>query len=71
VDESRDRGVLTVEMEATALFAVARARNVPVTLAVVIDSVFGDPIEPRMDTAAAFNRLYDVFLVGIDVLAAG
>jgi uridine phosphorylase len=68
----RDRGVLTVEMEAAALFSVAGVRNVPIASAVVIDSVFGEPIvSPRMDTAAAFKRLYDVFLVGVDVLAGG
>ena len=68
----RDRGVLTVEMEAAALFSVASARKVPVASAVVIDSVFSEPIGvPQMDTAAAFKRLYDVFLVSIDVLAGG
>jgi uridine phosphorylase len=68
----RDREVLTVEMEASALFAVAQVRGVPIASAVVIDSVFGERIgPPQMDTAAAFKRLYDVFLVGIDVLAAG
>ena len=68
----RARGVLTVEMEAAALFSVARVRELPIASAVVIDSVFGEPIgAPRMDTVAAFKRLYDVFLAGIDVLAAG
>lgn len=68
----RDRGVLAVEMEASALFALASVRAVPIASAVVIDTVFGEPIgPPEMDTAAAFKRLYDVFLAGIDVLAAG
>jgi uridine phosphorylase len=68
----RDRGVVVVEMEASALFALASVRAVPIASAVVIDSVFGEPIgPPTMDTAAAFTRLYDVFLIGIDVLAAG
>jgi uridine phosphorylase len=71
VMEFRRRGVLTVEMEAAALFAVARARGLPLASAVVIDSVFGEPIgPPTMDTATAFGKLYNVFLVGIDLLAA-
>jgi uridine phosphorylase len=66
----REEGVLTVEMEAAAVFAVAEARGVPLASAVVLDAVFGDPINaPTMDTAAAFGKLYDVFLIGIDVLA--
>ena len=66
----RAEGVLTVEMEAAAVFAVAQARSVPLASAVVLDAVFGDPIvAPTMDTAAAFGKLYDVFLVGIRVLA--
>ena len=66
----RDGGVLTVEMEAAALFAVAATRRVRIGSAVVLDGVFGNPISaPRMDTATAFGRLYEVFLVGIDVLA--
>jgi uridine phosphorylase len=71
VIEFRRRGVLTVEMEAAALFAVARARGLPLASAVVIDCVFGEPIgPPTMDTAAAFGKLYNVFLVGIALLAA-
>ena len=71
VIEFRRRGVLTVEMEAAALFAVARARGLHLASAVVIDGVFGEPIgPPKMDTATAFGKLYDLFLVGIDLLAA-
>ncbi len=70
ISEFRRRGVRTVEMEAAALFAVARARGLRMASAVVLDGVFGEPIGPaQMDTAAAFGMLYDVFLVGIDVLA--
>jgi purine-nucleoside phosphorylase len=66
----REAGVLTVEMEAAALFAVAEARRVALASAVVLDAVIGEPIgTPTMDTAAAFGRLYDVFLAGIEVLA--
>jgi uridine phosphorylase len=71
IEEYRRRGVLTVEMEAAALFAVARARNVRLASAVVLDAVFPEPISaPTMDTATAFGKLYDLFLIGIDLLAA-
>jgi uridine phosphorylase len=67
--EFRRRGVLTVEMEAAALFAVARARGIELASAVVLDAVFGEPIGyPSIDTATAFGRLYDVFRIGIKVL---
>jgi uridine phosphorylase len=66
----RDAGVLTVEMEAAALFAIAEIRRVALASAVVLDAVIGDPIgPPTIDTATAFGRLYDVFLIGIEVLA--
>jgi len=71
ITEFRRRGVLAVEMEAAALFAVAQARGLHLASAVVIDAVFGEPIGPPiMDTATAFGRLYALFQVGIDVLAA-
>jgi uridine phosphorylase len=70
--EYRQRGVLTVEMEAAALFAVAGVRGVELASAVVLDAVFGDPVcPPQMDSATAFGRLYDVFLVAIELLASG
>jgi uridine phosphorylase len=71
IREFRRRGVLTVEMEAAAVFAVGQVRDVPIASAVVLDAVFGDPIRaPVVDTAAAFGKLYEVFLAAIAVLAA-
>lgn len=69
ITEYRRRGVLTVEMEASALFAAARARDVHLASAVVLDAVFPEPISaPKMDTTAAFERLHDLFLIGIGLL---
>jgi uridine phosphorylase len=66
----RNEGVLTVEMEAAAVFAVAEVRGVPLASAVVLDAVIGDPPSaPTMDTATAFGKLRDVILAGIDLLA--
>ena len=68
--EYRRRGVLTVEMEAAALFAASRALAVELASAVVLDCVFGEPVGPPVfDAAAAFGKLYDVFLAAADLLA--
>jgi uridine phosphorylase len=70
IEVFRRQGVLTVEMEAAALFAVAQTLNVRLASAVVLDAVIGEPIAaPTMDTAAAFGKLYDVVLVGVEVLS--
>jgi uridine phosphorylase len=67
----RAQGVLTVEMEAAAVFAVATACEVALASAVVLDGVFGEPIDsPVMNTSAAFGRLHEVFVASIAVLAA-
>lgn len=66
----RQRGVLTVEMEAAALFTVAGVRGLRLASAVVIDSVYGEPIgHPTIDTAAAFGTLSDLVGIAIDLLA--
>lgn len=66
----RRQGVLAVEMEASALFAVAGVRQVPIASAVVVDCVFGDPIAaPTMDTATAFGKLRRLFLLCVEMLA--
>jgi hypothetical protein len=57
------------EIEAAALFAVARVRGLPLASAVVIDSMCDEPIgPPTVDTATAFGKLYNVILVGVDLL---
>ena len=47
ISEFRRRGVLTVEMEASALFVVASVRGLHLASAVVLDGVFGEPIGPQ------------------------
>ena len=69
IAELRRRVVLTVEMEASALFAVAHVRGVALASAVVVDAVFGEPIgHPTLDTATVFGKLYDVVRIGIELL---
>lgn len=70
IAEYRGRGVVAVEMEAAALFAVAHVRGFALASAVVLDGVFGGPIgAAKMDTALAFAKLHDIFRVAIHCLA--
>ena len=70
IEYYRNEGVVAVEMEAAAVFAVAEARGVRLASAVVLDAVIGDPPSaPAIDTALAIGRLYGVFLAAIDMLA--
>ena len=65
----RADGVLTVEMEASALFAVAGVRGVALASVVAMDGAFGDPIEkPQFDRGAAYGRLFEILPVVIGVL---
>jgi len=65
----RQDGLLTVEMEASALFAVGALRRVPIASVVVIDGAYGDPIAaPQVDRRTAYERLFQVLPVVIDVL---
>jgi purine-nucleoside phosphorylase len=65
----RSEGVLTVEMEAAAVFAVAAVRNVAMASLLVVDGAFGDPIErPQFDRGAAYGRLFGLLPTVVDVL---
>jgi len=65
----RAEGVLTVEMEAAALFAVASIRDVSVASVLVVDGAFGDPVDrPQFDRGAAYGRLFALLPVVVDVL---
>jgi len=67
----RAEGVLTVEMEAAALFAVATVRKVALASLLVVDGAFGDPIaRPQFDRGAAYARLFGLLPLTIDVLHA-
>lgn len=65
----RAQGVLTVEMEAAALLAVATVRAVALASLLVVDGAFGDPIaRPQFDRGAAYVRLFGLLPLTIDVL---
>ncbi len=60
--EYRTEGVLTVEMEASCLFTVARAVGVPAAAAFVVSDVLhGDQWEPHFGTADILPPLWSLF----------
>ena len=70
VRHHRAAGVLTVEMEASALFALGRVRGMPVASAVVIDGVADESGEhSRLDLRRAGEELRGLFVATVDFLA--
>ncbi|OAH12491.1 uridine phosphorylase [Streptomyces jeddahensis] len=69
----RDEGVLTVEMEAASLAAVAQYRGVAfATGLVVMDSLAEESWEPKgLADAASYKALNDLFDAAVAVLAVG
>jgi len=65
----RAEGVLAVEMEAAALFAVAQIRDVALASLLVVDGAFGDPIaRPQFDRGAAYGRLFALLPIVVETL---
>jgi len=60
----KNKGVLTVEMESSALFAVAKLRKVKIAAVFVISDVLGDekwnPQFHKFDFKRILNRVFDV-----------
>lgn len=62
VEDYSKKGISTVEMEASALFTVAKYRNVPIASAFVVSDVLKTEWEPkfhRLDVKRALNKLVD------------
>ena len=58
-------GIATVEMEASALFAVASVRKVKVAAAFVVSDILGEKWDPqfhKLDVKKALNKLADISL---------
>ncbi|WP_329431171.1 nucleoside phosphorylase (plasmid) [Streptosporangium sp. NBC_01495] len=69
VDHYRSQGVLTVDMEATGLFAVAQYRRVHAAAAFVVsDSVAAPLRQPRSDSAATGTALRHLFGAAVAAL---
>jgi nucleoside phosphorylase len=69
VSRYRAAGVLAVEMEASALFALGSVRQVSVASLLVVDGAFGDPIDrPQFDRGAAYGRLFGLLPIAVETL---
>jgi len=62
------KGISTVEMEASALFAVARVRNVKIAGAFVVSDVLGDKWEPQFHAFDLKKGLHKLIDVGMECL---
>jgi len=68
IDKMREDGVLTVEMEASAIFAAGAAMGVETASALVVDGVAGDDYAFRLDLAAATAKLQALFAATVSFL---
>lgn len=66
----RSEGILTVEMETAALFAVAEYRQADLASALVVSDVLGDVWEPRFESKIIADRLNRLFDVAVKVLSS-
>lgn len=67
----RDEGVLAVEMEAAALFAVAEAKGLAAAGAFVMSDILGDEWEPRMVDPAVRDGLGRLLPAALAALGRG
>jgi uridine phosphorylase len=68
VEKYRREGVKTVEMEASALFTVAKVRKVKIASAFVVSDVLGRKWEPRFHKTEVKRTLHRVLDAAIDCL---
>lgn len=64
-EQYRKEGVATVEMESSALFAVAKVKNVKIASAFVVSDILGEEWKPqfhRMEVKENLNKLVDASL---------
>lgn len=62
IHKYKHEGVVTVEMEASALFAVAKFRKVKIASAFVVSDILGETWEPKFDhinVKSALNHIID------------
>ncbi len=65
----RAESVLTVEMEAAALFAVARVRAIEVASAFVISDLLGETWEPQFQAGEVARKLVRLYQIAVESLA--
>jgi uridine phosphorylase len=65
ISEYKNKGIATVEMEASALFAVAKFRKVKIASAFVVSDVLGEKWEPKfhkIDVQKGLTKLFEAAL---------
>jgi len=68
INQYRKEGVATVEMEASALFAVAKLRKVKIASAFVVSDVLGEKWDPKFHTLNLKQSLNKLVEAGFDCL---
>lgn len=68
IDSYRKEGVATVEMEASALFTVAKYRNVKMAAAFVVTDSLNKEYKPMFHADEINNTLNKVFKAGVETL---
>ena len=72
IQKYRKQGVATVEMEASALFIVAKVRKVKVASAFVVSDILDDTKwEPKFHAKHVNQKLYQLFEVALECLLKG
>jgi uridine phosphorylase len=69
IEHYKKLGVKTVEMEASALFAVAKVRGVKIASMFAVSDVLGEKWDPqfhKMDLRRTLNRMVDVSMMCLD-----
>ena len=68
VERYRKQGIATVEMEASALFAVAKLRKVKIASAFVVSDILGEKWEPKFHTFNVKSTLNKLIDAGVNCL---
>ena len=65
----RKEGILTVEMEAAALFSVAQYRKVELATAFVVSDIFGEEWEPHLRSPELKQGLMKLYKAAVETLS--
>ena len=68
IKKYKKQGVATVEMEASALFAVAKVRSVKLASAFAVSDMLGEKWEPHFDKRSVNLKLFKLFDAAINCL---
>jgi len=68
INKYKKQGIATVEMEASALFAVAKLRKVKIASAFVVSDILGEKWEPKFHTFNVKSTLNKLIDAGVNCL---